>query len=78
MPSISLIGKAGYADGRSLYYALGGVVIGATSVQHNYWGMPTSYVVNSYGAVIPNNDISNVERFGWTVGGGIEYAFTDR
>ena len=39
--------------------------------------MPTSYVVNSYGAVIPNNDISNVERFGWTVGAGIEYAFTD-
>ena len=74
---ISLIGKAGYADGRSLYYALGGLVIGNTAIQHNYWGMPTSYVVNSYGAVIPNNDISNYERFGWTVGAGIEYAFTD-
>ena len=74
---ISLIGKAGYADGRSLYYALGGLVIGSTSVQHNYWGMPTAYVANSYGTIIPNNDISNVERFGWTVGAGIEYAFTD-
>jgi len=51
-------------------------VIGSTSVQHNYWGMPTSYVVNSYGSIISNNDISNVERFGWTVGAGIEYAFT--
>ncbi len=74
---ISLVGKAGYADDHALYYALGGLAIGNTSIQHNYWGMPAAYVVNSYGTIIPNNDISNYERFGWTVGAGIEYAFTD-
>jgi opacity protein-like surface antigen len=74
---ISLVGKAGYADGRSLYYVLGGLAIGNTSIQHNYWGQPTTYT--SYGSqtLIPNNDISNYERFGWTVGAGLEYAFTD-
>jgi len=74
---ISVIGKAGYADGRSLYYLLGGLVIGDTSIQHNYWGMPTTYTSYGYQMGVPNSDISNLERFGWTVGAGLEYAFTD-
>ncbi len=74
---ISVIGKAGYADDRSLYYLLGGLAIGNSAIQHNFWGMPAAYVANSYGTIIPNNDISNYERFGWTVGAGMEYAFTD-
>jgi opacity protein-like surface antigen len=74
---ISLIGKAGFADGRSLYYVLGGLVMSDTSIQHNYWGQPSTYTSYGYRMGIPNNDISNLERFGWTVGAGLEYAFTD-
>ena len=74
---ISLVGKAGIADGRSLYYVLGGLAIGNSSIQHNYWGMPSSYTSFGYSMPIANNDISNYERFGWTVGAGLEYAFTD-
>jgi opacity protein-like surface antigen len=74
---VSLVGKAGYAEGRSLYYVLGGLVNGGYQVQHNYWGMPAAYT--SFGSTTPiaNNDINNIERFGWTVGAGAEYAFTD-
>ena len=74
---ISLLGKAGYADGRSLYYVLGGLTIADTSIQHNYWGQPTTYTSYGYAMPVPNSDISNLERFGWTVGAGLEYAFTD-
>jgi opacity protein-like surface antigen len=74
---ISLVGKAGYADGKSLYYVLGGLVNGGYQVQHNYWGMPTSYTSFGYTTPIPNNDQNDIERFGWTVGAGLEYAFTD-
>ena len=73
----SLVGKAGYADGRSLYYVLGGLSIGDTQVRHNYWGMPSTYTSFGYSTPNPNNDINNIERFGWTVGAGLEYAFTD-
>ncbi|QGM45501.1 outer membrane beta-barrel protein [Methylocystis heyeri] len=75
---VSVVGKAGYADDRALYYALGGVVNGGNSVQHNFWGQPTAFTSFGYTTMIPNNDINNIERFGWTVGGGVEYAFTDQ
>ncbi|MFY9655162.1 MAG: hypothetical protein WAK01_01035, partial [Methylocystis sp.] len=75
---ISLIGKAGYADGRALYYLLGGLVSGGYDVRHNYWGMPSVYQSFGYATLNPNNDINNIERFGWTVGAGLEYAFTNQ
>jgi opacity protein-like surface antigen len=75
--NISLIGKAGYADGRALYYLLGGLVSGGYDVRHNYWGMPGVYQSFGYATINPNNDINDIERFGWTVGAGLEYAFTN-
>jgi len=75
---ISWLGKLGYADGKSLYYLLGGLVSGGYTVRHNYWGMPIAYTSFGYSTLIPNNDINDIERFGWTAGGGVEYAFTDK
>ena len=74
---ISLVGKAGYADGNSLYYVLGGLVNGGYQVRHDYWGQPTTYTSFGYATGIANNDINDIERFGWTVGAGLEYAFAD-
>jgi opacity protein-like surface antigen len=70
--------RAGYADGRSLYYVTGGMVSGGFSVQHNYWNLagPTPY---NPGTDYPaNGGQYDAERFGWTVGAGLEYAFTDK
>jgi len=82
--------RAGLADGRSLYYVTGGVVDGGYSVKHLYWAVPgaTPYTpgtdlnptplsflnTSNYG----NSGSFNIERFGWTVGAGVEYAFTDK
>ncbi len=68
----SVRGRAGYADGRSLYYLTGGLVNGGYNVTQNYWNLAGATPYN------PGNDAFNVERFGWTIGAGIEYAFTDR
>ena len=74
----SLRGRAGYADGRALYYVTGGMVDGGYGVQHNYWNVAGVTPYNP-GTDIPGNGGQlNVERFGWTVGAGIEYAFTDK
>ncbi len=61
--------RAGYADGRTLYYVTGGLVNGTSTVRQNYWALSSPNV--------PVADYFNVQRFGWTVGAGIEYAFTD-
>ena len=81
----SLRGRAGYADGRSLYYLTGGLVSGGFNVQHNYWALPgvTPYTpaTDSFAGPLggtANVGQFNIERFGWTVGAGIEYAFTDK
>ncbi|MFY9626564.1 MAG: outer membrane beta-barrel protein [Methylocystis sp.] len=67
----SVRGRAGYADDRALYYVTGGVVNGGYNVQQNYWTLGGATPFN------PGNDTYNIERFGWTVGAGIEYAFTN-
>jgi opacity protein-like surface antigen len=82
--------RAGYADGRALYYVTGGMVDGGYSLKHYYSSLPgatpytpgtdlnqtPSSVVNT--STNNNSGSFNIERFGWTVGAGIEYAFTDK
>ena len=63
-------GRAGYAEGRALYYVTGGVTNGVSTVSHNYWPL------SAPGA--PVADYFNIERFGWMAGAGVEYAFTDK
>jgi opacity protein-like surface antigen len=82
--------RAGYADDRSLYYVTGGLVSGGASIRHNYWNVPGTTPYTS-GTDLNNTPINpfttsnfggsgqyNVERFGWSVGAGIEYAFTNQ
>ena len=61
--------RAGYADGRTLYYVTGGLVNGTSTVQQNYWALSSPNA--------PVADYFNIQRFGWTAGAGVEYAFTD-
>ena len=61
--------RAGYADGKTLYYLTGGLVSGTSTVQQNYWALSSP--------VVPVADYFNIQRFGWTAGAGIEYAFSD-
>jgi opacity protein-like surface antigen len=82
--------RAGYADGRTLYYLTGGLVSGGYGVKHYYWGLPgaTPYTPGTDLNPTPLNAITtsnfgnsgsfNIERFGWTAGAGVEYAFTDK
>jgi opacity protein-like surface antigen len=82
--------RVGYADGRSLYYVTGGMVDGGYSVKHYYSNVPgaTPYTPGTDLNSTPINPFTtsnfgnsgsfNIERFGWTVGAGIEYAFTDK
>jgi outer membrane immunogenic protein len=57
-----LRGRIGFAMDRALIYAAGGVAFGDVGA-------------NVSGAVAPTSFTSN--RAGWTVGGGVEYAFTN-
>ncbi len=86
----SLRARAGYADGRTLYYLTGGMVNGGYNVQHLYWPLagvtpynPASDQINNpLSAFTTSNNGGNgqfnIERFGWTLGAGVEYAFTDK
>ena len=64
---LSLRGRVGYAQDRSLYYLTGGLTNGGYTVQQNYWPLSAPTALT--------RDIFNIERFGWTLGGGVEYAF---
>lgn len=57
--------RAGYADGRTLYYLTGGLVNGTSTVQQNYWALSAPNA--------PVADYFNIQRFGWTAGAGVEY-----
>ncbi len=62
-------GRAGYADGRALYYVIGGMASGGYTVEQNYWSLSAPNA--------PARDYFDIERFGWTLGAGVEYAFTN-
>jgi outer membrane immunogenic protein len=57
-------GRVGFAIDRALLFAAGGVAFG---------NVDTSYT----GTALPNATSFNSQRVGWTVGGGMEYAFTN-
>jgi outer membrane immunogenic protein len=56
--------KAGYAWDDTLFYATGGLA----------WAMGDLYGVNG----APDPDHLNESHWGWTIGGGVEHAFTDQ
>lgn len=62
--------RAGFAFDRALIYATGGFAYGGGNSSNNYYG---GYFGPSYGYYGGNDDTST----GWTVGGGLEYAFTN-
>lgn len=62
-----LTGRAGYATGRMLYYALFGIVVGNDTTT-------LSYITDD----VPDWSESNKKTHtGWTIGGGFEYAIND-
>lgn len=64
----TVTGRLGYAAGDALFYAKGG----AAFMRVDY----TLDLLNTAGAVV-STDILSVNRTGFTVGGGIEYAFNE-
>ncbi|MDC9824260.1 porin family protein [Devosia sp. ZB163] len=68
----TLRGRAGWVNDRFMVYGTGGVA----------WGRTTSSVNASYNNVDIfdeigiDNEVEN-DRFGWTIGAGVEYALTD-
>ena len=65
--------RAGYAFSRLLTYAAGGVAFGGFSFQSNL--ASNSSALNAFYAV---NNGQSVERVGWTIGGGAEWALNRR
>jgi outer membrane immunogenic protein len=62
----TLRGRAGFAMDQVLIYATGGLAIGGMTT--------TSHLFNTVGFTLGRGS-EDQTRFGWTVGGGIEYAF---
>lgn len=70
----SFRGRAGLAVDRALFYVTGGAAVAGI-------GGSTTTVVNGAGIAIPAGTFSasnggSTTRWGWTVGGGIEWAFS--
>src|SRR5262249_33471816 len=61
----ALTGRAGYAFDRTLYYAKAGPAWGHSMFDLNFTGASVGTVASS-----------EVDRWGWTVGGGVEHALT--
>jgi len=62
-----LAGRAGYALDCTLYYAKAGPAWGHSTFDHNFAGAAVGTVASS-----------DVDRWGWTIGGGVEHALTDK
>jgi outer membrane immunogenic protein len=70
----SFRGRAGFAVDRALFYVTGGAAVAE-------FGGSTTTVVNGPGIAIPAGTFvatngGNSTRWGWTIGGGIEWAFS--
>jgi outer membrane immunogenic protein len=70
----SFRGRAGFAVDRALFYVTGGAAVAE-------FGGSTTTLVNGPGIAIPAGTFvatngGNSTRWGWTVGGGIEWAFS--
>lgn len=69
----SFRGRIGFAADRALFYATGGAAVAGI-------GATTTTVVNGPGIALPAGTFSSpgsgsTTRWGWTLGGGIEWAF---
>jgi opacity protein-like surface antigen len=65
-------GRLGYAWGRALFYGKAGLAVGDVTLQTKF---------NAQGAIPPSNtrvNGSSETLVGWTLGGGMEFALTDR
>ena len=62
-------GRAGYAFGRLLTFATGGVAVGDFSLQSYFWGQDALGLFNAA------NKGQSMMRMGWTLGAGAEWAF---
>ncbi len=63
-------GRAGYAFGRLLTFATGGVAAGVFTLPSNRWGPDARGLFNAA------NKGQSMVRVGWTLGAGAEWAFT--
>jgi outer membrane immunogenic protein len=59
--------RIGYALGRSLIYLAGGVAFGSVNVRY----------AGGQFSTLPSSLSYRTDRAGWTLGGGVEYAFTN-
>ena len=66
--------RAGIAIDRALIYVTGGFAYGGGGNNNNYYGYGFANTALNYGYYSGNGDNTAT---GWTVGGGLEYAFTD-
>lgn len=62
--------RAGFAADRALFYATGGLAVGGVSLESDL-----SDVAQQGGGL--SNDDDKKTAWGWTIGGGVEYAVTD-
>jgi opacity protein-like surface antigen len=63
----SFTGRLGYALDRTLYYAKAGPAWGRSTFQLNFGAADAGQIVTT-----------SVNRAGWTLGGGVEQAVTDK
>lgn len=61
--------RAGFAMDRALIYATGGLAVGGVSLDADL-----SQAAKDIGLTVDDEDKT---KWGWTIGGGVEYAFTD-
>ena len=61
--------RAGFAADRALFYATGGLAVGGVSLE-------TDLSEDALDAGLTNDD-DDKTAWGWTIGGGVEYAVTD-
>jgi outer membrane immunogenic protein len=64
----SATGRLGFAQGRIMFYGLGGIV----------WGNEDTTLTSSFFDLSSASERENAKRVGWTLGLGIEYALSER